>query len=110
MERNASVAERARQLYRERFKQTLEKNSFGQFVAIEVDSKEYFLGSTPLQAINNAQKKYASKPFHVIKIGYDEALLIKLGKNIDLVYRNIGTICPAPSKRSSNGFSLTFCS
>jgi hypothetical protein len=77
MERNASVAERARQLYHERFKQTLEKGSFGQFVAIEVDSEEYFLGPTPIQAINNGQKKYSTKPFHVIKIGSEAALLMK---------------------------------
>jgi hypothetical protein len=80
MERNASVAERARRLYDERFKQTLEKSSFGKFIAIEVDSEEYFLGSTPIQAINNAQKKYSTKSFHVIKIGYDAALLMKLGR------------------------------
>jgi hypothetical protein len=79
MERNANTAERARQLYHERFKQILEKNSFGQFVAIEVDSEEYFLGLTPIQAINNAQKKYSTKLFHVIKIGYDAALLMKRG-------------------------------
>jgi len=62
MERNANTAERARQLYHERFKQILEKNSFGQFVAIEVDSE-----------------KYSTKLFHVIKIGYDAALLMKRG-------------------------------
>jgi len=46
-------------------------------MAIEVDSEEYFLGSTPIQAINNAKKKYSAKTFHIIKIGYDAALLMK---------------------------------
>jgi hypothetical protein len=77
MERNASIAQRARRLYNERLKQTLEASSFGQFVAIEVESGEYFLGATPLQAIKNAQKKYATKSFHVMKVGYDAALLMK---------------------------------
>jgi hypothetical protein len=46
-------------------------------VAIEVDSEEYFLDSILLQAIKNARKKYATKYFHVIKIGYDGAILMK---------------------------------
>ncbi len=89
MERNVSVAERARELYHEHLKQTLEASSFGQFVAIEVESGEYFLGSTPLMAIKNAQKKYATKSFHVMKIGYNAALRMKL----DLLY-----LTPFPGK------------
>jgi hypothetical protein len=58
-------------------KQTLEASSRGQFVAIEVNSGDYFFGSTPLEAINNGKQKYPERFFHVMRVGYKAAMLIK---------------------------------
>jgi hypothetical protein len=71
------LAVKARTIYSQRLKQTLEACCRGQFVAIEVDSGDYFLGSTPLEAIKNGKAKYPEKAFHVMKVGYKAAVLLK---------------------------------
>lgn len=72
-----ALAIKARKIYDERLKQTLEASSLGQFIAIEVDSGDYFLGSTPLEAIKKAKLRYPEKVFHVMKVGYKTAILLK---------------------------------
>ena len=72
-----ALAVKARAIYSQRLKQTLEACCRGQFVAIEVDSGDYFLGSTPLEAIKNGKAKYPEKAFHVMKVGYKAAVLLK---------------------------------
>lgn len=72
-----ALAIKARKIYDERLKQTLEASSLGQFIAIEVDSGDYFLGSTPLEAIKKAKLRYPEKVFHVIRVGYKTAILLK---------------------------------
>jgi len=72
-----TLAAKARAIYSQHLKQTLEACCRGQFVAIEVDSGEYFLGSTPLEAIKSGKAKYPEKPFHVMKVGYKSAILLK---------------------------------
>jgi hypothetical protein len=72
-----ALALKARAIYSQRLKQSLEICCRGQFVAIEVDSGDYFLGSTPLEAIKNGKVKYPKKAFHVMKVGYKAAVLLK---------------------------------
>jgi len=72
-----ALAAKARKIYYEQLKQTLEASSQGKFVAIEVNSGDYFLGSTPLEAINNGKQRYPEEIFHVMKVGYKAAVLIK---------------------------------
>jgi hypothetical protein len=72
-----ALAAKAREIYYEQLKQTLEASSRGQFVAIEANSGDYFLGSTPLEAINNGKQRYPKRFFHVMRIGYKAAVLIK---------------------------------
>jgi hypothetical protein len=72
-----ALAVQARAIYSRRLKQVLEGCCRGQFVAIEVDSEDYFLGSTPLEAIEKGKAKYPEKAFHVMKVGYKAAVLLK---------------------------------
>ena len=72
-----ALAVKGRKIYAERLKQNLETSFHGQFVAIEVDSGDYFLGSTPLEAIEKGKLKYPDKVFHVMKVGYKAAILLK---------------------------------
>jgi hypothetical protein len=72
-----ALAVKARKIYNERLKPTLEASCHGQFVAIDADSGEYFLSSTPLEAIKNGRLKYPEKAFHVMKVGYKAAILLK---------------------------------
>lgn len=46
----------------------------GLFAAIDVESEEYFVGSTLLEALHKAKNKYPSRKFHFVKIGYPAAV------------------------------------
>ena len=72
-----ALAVKARQIYNDRLKFNLETCCRGQFVAVEVDSGDYFLGITPLEAIKSGKEKYPEKAFHVMKVGYKAAILLK---------------------------------
>jgi len=72
-----ALAAKARAIYSQHLKSDLEACCRGQFVAIEVDSGEYFLGSTPLEAIKHGRVKYPERPFHVMKVGFRAAILLK---------------------------------
>ena len=47
----------------------LEKEHRGEFVAIEVESGDYFLGKTLQEADKKARVKYPSSVFYVVRIG-----------------------------------------
>jgi len=55
----------------------LEAQHRGEFVMIEVDSGDYFLGDTPRQALAKARDAHPSKAFCLIRIGYPAAHKLK---------------------------------
>ena len=48
----------------------LEAQHYGEFVMIEVDSGDYFLGATSQDALQRARTAYPDKAFCLIRIGY----------------------------------------
>ncbi len=42
----------------------------GKFVAIEVESGDYFIAETPVDAFLAARQKHATKVFHLVRIGF----------------------------------------
>ncbi len=42
----------------------------GEFVAIETESGEFFLGKSDIEAYTNAAKKYPDKKFFIKRIGF----------------------------------------
>lgn len=54
----------------ETISQELGKKHFGQFIAIEVDSGEYFIGDISIEATRKAQAKHPGKIFFLGRIGY----------------------------------------
>ena len=72
-----NLALQGRRIYSERLRSSLETSAQGQFVAIEVDSGDYFLGATPLEAIDLGEKKYPQKLFHVMKVGSKATFILK---------------------------------
>jgi hypothetical protein len=48
----------------------LEAQHYGEFVMIEVDSGDAFLGATPQEALHRAQAGYPDNAFCLIRIGY----------------------------------------
>lgn len=70
----ASVGEKARLIYEEKLRVALEKKHLNQFVAIEPESGEYFLGQTLTDAIAASRAKYPNRLTHVIRVGDQAAL------------------------------------
>jgi hypothetical protein len=69
-----SVAERAKRIYDERLRATLEAGHPGRFVAIEPDSGEYFLADTLDAAVRAARTKHPARLSHVVRVGHPAAL------------------------------------
>ncbi|MDI6792965.1 MAG: hypothetical protein QME81_08885 [bacterium] len=67
--RKREMAEKGRAVYR-RIKDELEKEHKGELVAIDVDSGDYFLGETPIEATTKGREKYPDKSFYVMRIGH----------------------------------------
>ena len=74
-----ALAVKERKIYYKQLKQALEASSQGQFVAIEANSGDYFLGSTPLEAINNDKQIYPEEVFHIMKVDHKASIKLKGG-------------------------------
>lgn len=61
----------------EAISEELAKQHFGRFIAIEVDSGEYFIGDTVIDATRKAQAKHPGKIFFLGRIGYRTAYTFK---------------------------------
>jgi hypothetical protein len=68
-EQTKAVIERAKRLYAQQLQAHLESQHKGQFVAIEPESGDYFLGDTFDAAVKAARIKYPSRLSHTIRIG-----------------------------------------
>ena len=55
----------------------LEREHFGKVVIIEVESGDYFIGETPIEATKKAKEKYPDKVFFQGKIGYKTCYTFK---------------------------------
>ena len=67
------VIERAKRIYADQLKSRLESEHWDQFVAIEPESGEFFLGETFDDAVKSARTKYPSRLSHTIRIGHRAA-------------------------------------
>lgn len=62
------MAEKARAIY-EKIKDELETEHMGEVVAIDVESGDYFLGKTGLEAARQARARYPNRIPYIIRIG-----------------------------------------
>lgn len=65
-----SLEARGERIYRTKLKTLLEPRHTGEFVAIEVESGDYFVGPTIGTALAKASKKYPDKCFYIMRVGY----------------------------------------
>ncbi len=63
-----TIVRRGFQIY-SKLKHALEAEHFGEYIAIEVKSGEYFLGRTMDEALDKAERKYPAAKFFVVKVG-----------------------------------------
>lgn len=54
----------------EKIKPLLEPEHKGKIVAIEVESGDYFLADTVIEAWQKAKRRYPEKVFYFVRIGY----------------------------------------
>ncbi len=64
------VADKARRLYDEKYRQSLERSNHGEFVCIEPESGECFLGATFDEAVNKSIDVYPDRLTHTLRIGH----------------------------------------
>jgi hypothetical protein len=62
------LSEKGQSLYEE-LRVRLERESFGKIVAIDVESQEYFLADSIVEAWRNGRRKYPGKDFYTVLIG-----------------------------------------
>lgn len=55
----------------------LKEEHYGRFIAIEVNSGDYFLGETAMEATRKARAKHPGKIFFLGRIGYRTAYTFK---------------------------------
>ena len=71
-----SLGSKARRIYDQRLRDSLEKSHMNEFVAIEPISGEYFLGQTLSEAIGASRTKYPDRLTHAMRVGHKAALHI----------------------------------
>ncbi len=69
-----SIAVRAKEIYENRLRATLEETEPDQFVAIEPESGDHFLGATLSEAIGKSRSQYPKRLAHVIRVGHRAAV------------------------------------
>lgn len=72
--KSRDIAARAQEIYESQLKAQLEKSALHQFVAIEPDSGDYFLGNTLSEAIQSARKKYPDRLAFALRVGHATAV------------------------------------
>lgn len=70
--------ERAEQIYATRLRSVLEPGHVDEFVAIEPQSGEYFLGKTLNEATQAARQSYPDRWTHAMRVGHRAALHLGL--------------------------------
>ena len=66
------IASEGSKIY-EQIKVQYDPKENGKFLAIDIDSKQAYLGNTSAEAVVLAREKHPKKIFYVVKIGFDVA-------------------------------------
>ncbi len=69
-----SVANQAKEVYEADLRQRLEAEHFGEFVAIEPDSRDYFIAITFIDAAMAAKKCHPTKKSFVLRVCHEAAV------------------------------------
>jgi hypothetical protein len=70
---NDDLVERGQNTYRERLASLLEPSHDGEFVAVEPDSAQYFLGNTASAALIAARAAMPNNLFYLTRVGRETA-------------------------------------
>jgi hypothetical protein len=71
------MAERAERIYEQRYRAEYEKQHHGRFVAIDVDTEQAFIGSTPAEAWSGGLRASLTACLFLVRVGYRSAFELK---------------------------------
>lgn len=71
-----NLLERGMKLYEERLKSDLEPEHNGEMLAVEVESGDYFLGKSEIEAYDEAVAKHPGKEFAFLRVGAKAAFFV----------------------------------
>ncbi|HEY3330158.1 MAG TPA: hypothetical protein VGK19_09080 [Capsulimonadaceae bacterium] len=79
------IADKGLAIYNSRLRSTLESEHMGEFAAIDINSGEYGLGLTIVDALDAVTARIPNASCYVVKIGYTSAValgsrLVKAGR------------------------------
>ncbi len=66
------IAEEGAKIYAQ-VKVNYDPKERGKFLAVEIESKNVYLGNTSAEALESARQNHPNKLFYVVKIGFDAA-------------------------------------
>ncbi|HEX3313292.1 MAG TPA: hypothetical protein VHR72_00310 [Gemmataceae bacterium] len=72
----SEIGRRCEAIYEAKLKDRLEKTNFGDFIAIEPESGDYFLGESILEAAEAAEKAHPGRRGFILRVGYRAAVFI----------------------------------
>lgn len=71
------LALQGEEIYSSKLKEKFPPRDKGRYAAIDIESEDYFVGNTLLEAIKKAKEKYPDKKFHLVRIGHKAAVSFK---------------------------------
>jgi hypothetical protein len=75
-EKSADIAQRAKNIYEKQLRSQLEATNMHDYVAIEPDSEEHFLGKTLSDAIGAARAAHPDRLAFALRVGHSAAVHI----------------------------------
>ena len=70
---DTTLAEKGKEFYEKNLKALLEPQQNGDFVAIEPESGQYFVGKTTIETMNKARQTLPEKKFYLTRVGFGYA-------------------------------------
>jgi hypothetical protein len=64
---------KAKKVYQKLIEPNLNETDFGKFVAVEPETKSYFIGITGREAIDKAEERFPDKSFYLARVGFKAA-------------------------------------
>ncbi|XZE22264.1 hypothetical protein SH449x_002183 [Pirellulaceae bacterium SH449] len=75
-EKTKNLADRAKAIFQSTLREKLESEHWGKFVAIEPDSKDYFVADSFGDAVRASRDCHPDRIAYVIRVGYQAAIHI----------------------------------
>lgn len=74
---NGQLVKKGKQLYETKLRRLLEPEHKGEYIAVEPESGDYYLGRTMSETYEKAAEEHPDKKFFLARVGYKAALSFK---------------------------------